>query len=382
MRAIIIGCGRMGSAAAEDLAKKMSNIEVFVADKDADRAKETARKIGKSNVKWLQLDASNKSELVNALNEFDLALGFLPPKFGFSLIEACIEAEKNLVDVSYMPENPLVLHDRAVEAGVTIVPSCGLAPGISNILVGHAVAELDETHKVHIMVGGLPETLIPPLGYVITWSPESLIDEYTSKARIVRSGKIAEVEALDGLEEVEFPKIGKLEAFYTDGLRTLLYTIKDIEEMWEKTLRYPGHAEKIKLLRELGFFSDKEVIVEGHSVLPRKVTAKLLEEKLIKPDVKDVVVLRVEVIGLKNGERTRYLYDLVDYYDKKSGTTAMARTTAFTASIVANLILTKTIGLKGVVPPEKLGMDKETYQKIMKEWKNRGIEIIEKISVE
>lgn len=382
MRVVVIGCGRMGSAAAEDLAKRMSSVEVFVADKDADKAKETARNVGKSNVKWLRLDASNKSELVDTLKDFDLALGFLPPKFGFSLIEACIEAGKNLVDVSYMPENPLVLHDRAVEAGVTIVPSCGLAPGISNILVGHAVAELHKTYKVHIMVGGLPEAPIPPLGYVITWSPESLIDEYTSKARIVRSSKIAEVEALDGLEEVEFPKIGKLEAFYTDGLRTLLYTIEGVEEMWEKTLRYPGHAEKIKMLRELGFFSDKEVTIEGHRVRPRKLTAKLFEEKLVKPDVKDVVVLRVEVLGLKNGRKTEYIYDLVDFYDEKSGTTAMARTTAFTASIVTNLMLTKTISLKGVVPPERLGMDKEVYQKIVKEWEKRGIKIIENISME
>ncbi|MEM3770355.1 MAG: saccharopine dehydrogenase family protein [Candidatus Bathyarchaeia archaeon] len=382
MRVVVIGCGRMGSAAAEDLAKRMSSVEVFVADKDADKAKETARNVGKSNVKWLRLDASNKSELVDTLKDFDLALGFLPPKFGFSLIEACIKAEKNLVDVSYMPENPLTLHDKAVKAGVTIIPSCGLAPGISNILVGHAVSELNKTHKVHIMVGGLPETPIPPLGYVITWSPESLIDEYTSKARIVRDGKIVEVEALDGLEEVKFPKIGKLEAFYTDGLRTLLYTIGGVEEMWEKTLRYPGHAEKIKLLRELGFFTDKGVIVEGHHIPPRKVTAKLFEEKLVKPNVKDIVVLRVDVIGLKNGKKIRYIYDLIDFYDEKSGTTAMARTTAFTASIVAKLILTKTINLKGVVPPEKLGADKGICQKIMKEWDGRGIKIIEKISVD
>jgi lysine 6-dehydrogenase len=379
MRAVVIGCGRMGSVAAEDLTK--SDIEVCVADKDAARAKETAKRIGKGNVTWLRLDASNKNELIKALKDFDLALGFLPPKFGFSLIEACINAGKNLVDVSYMPENPLVLHEEAVEADVTVVPSCGLAPGISNILVGHAVAELDKTHKVHIMVGGLPQTPVPPLGYVITWSPESLIDEYTSKARIIKDGKKTEVEALNGLEEVMFQGVGKLEAFYTDGLRTLLYTIEGVNEMWEKTLRYPGHAEKIKLLRELGLFNDEEVIVEGCRITPRKVTARLFEKKLVKPDVKDVVVLRVEVFGLKNGKKTGYVYELVDFYDEKSGTTAMARTTAYTASIVANLILTKVINLKGVVPPERLGMDKGIYQKIMAELDRRGIKIIEKTSV-
>jgi len=379
MRALVIGCGRMGSAAAEDLAK--GDIEVCVADKDATKAKETAEKIGKSNVKWFQFDASNKNELIKALKDFDLALGFLPPKFGFSLIEACVKAGKSLVDVSYMPENPLLLHEEALEADVTVVPSCGLAPGISNILVGHTVAKLDKTHKVHIMVGGLPQTPVPPLGYVITWSPESLIDEYTSKARIIKDGKKTEVEALNGLEEVMFQGVGKLEAFYTDGLRTLLYTIEGVDEMWEKTLRYPGHAEKIKLLRELGLFNDEEVIVEGCRISPRKVTAKLFEKKFVKPDVKDFVVLRVEVFGLKNGKKTGYVYEMVDFYDEKSGTTAMARTTAYTASIVANLILTKVINLKGVVPPERLGMNEGIYHKIMAELDRRGIKIIEKTSV-
>jgi saccharopine dehydrogenase-like NADP-dependent oxidoreductase len=379
MRALVIGCGRMGSAAAEDLAK--GDIEVCVADKDATKAKETAEKIGKGNVKWFQFDATNKNELIKALKDFDLALGFLPPKFGFSLIEACVKAGKSLVDVSYMPENPLLLHEEALEADVTVVPSCGLAPGISNILVGHTVAKLDKTHKVHIMVGGLPQTPVPPLGYVITWSPESLIDEYTSKARIIKDGKKTEVEALNGLEEVMFQGVGKLEAFYTDGLRTLLYTIEGVDEMWEKTLRYPGHAEKIKLLRELGLFNDEEVIVEGCRISPRKVTAKLFEKKFVKPDVKDFVVLRVEVFGLKNGKKTGYVYEMVDFYDEKSGTTAMARTTAYTASIVANLILTKVINLKGVVPPERLGMNEGIYHKIMAELDRRGIKIIEKTSV-
>lgn len=382
MRVIVIGCGRMGSVAAGDLANKMSEVKVFVADKDAEKARETVRKIGRSNVEWLQIDVSNKNELVNALKDFDLALGFLPPKFGFSLIEACIEAKKNLVDVSYMPENPLVLHDKAAEANVTIVPSCGLAPGISNILVGHAVKELDKTRKVHIMVGGLPETPIPPLGYVITWSPESLIDEYTSKARIIKDGKIVEVEALDGLEEVEFPEIGRLEAFYTDGLRTLLYTVKGVDEMWEKTLRYPGHVEKVRLLKDLGFFSDKEISVEGQQIQPRKLTAKLFERTLIKPNVRDLVVLKVEVAGLKGGKKMRYTYKLVDFYDEENGITAMARTTAYTASIVAALILKGDIRLKGIVPPETLGMEDKIYQRIMAELNSRGIKIIEEICLE
>ncbi len=377
MRVLVIGCGRMGSAAAEDLAKRVASAEVVVADKDAARAKAVAEKIGKSNVSWLQLDASNPNEVSTALKDFDMILGFLPPKFGFRLVELCVKAGKNLVDVSYMLENPLVLSEEAEKAGVTIVPSCGLAPGISNILVGHAVASLDKTDKIHIMVGGLPEKPLPPLGYVITWSPESLIDEYTAKARIIKKGKIVEVEALSGLEKVDFPGVGKLEAFYTDGLRTLLYTLSYVDEMWEKTLRYPGHAEKINFLREMGFFDGREVNVEGLRLSPRKLTAKLFEEKMFKPEVKDIVVMRVEVFGLKDGKRQDHVYTLVDFYDDKNRVTSMARTTAYTASIVADLILKNAVPYKGVVPPEKLGMDSELYQRIMTELNSQGIKILE-----
>ncbi|MEM1536639.1 MAG: saccharopine dehydrogenase family protein [Candidatus Bathyarchaeia archaeon] len=375
MRVLLIGCGRMGSAAAEDLARTLSDADIVVADSNPVAAERIVEKIGKANLSWIKLDVAERSKLVETLRDFDLALGFLPPRFGFHLMEACIQARKNLVDVSYMPENPLTLHEEALKANVTIIPHCGLAPGISNLLVGRAAAELDAVEKVHIFVGGLPDKPIPPLGYVITWSPESLIEEYTSNAKIVENGEVIEVEALSGLETVDFPGIGKLEAFYTDGLRTLLYTIRDVKEMWEKTLRYLGHAEKVRLLKELGFFSSEEVDVNGVSLQPKKLTAKLLERKLCKPDVKDVVALRVDVHGLKKSARVRHTYTLVDFYDEKSGVTAMARTTAYTASAVAKLVLEGVIRLKGVVPPERLGMDREIYQRIVAELNSRGVKI-------
>jgi len=377
MRVLIVGCGRIGSAAAEDLTRTLTQAEIFVADKSLYVAKNVAEKIGRKKLSWMQLDAEDREELINALKDFDIALGFLPPKLGFRLMEACIKAEKSLVDVSYMSENPLVLHEKALKANITVVPSCGLAPGISNILVGHAVAGLDAVERIHIFVGGLPEKPMPPLGYVITWSPESLIDVYTAKARIVKDGKIAEVDALSGLETIEFPKIGMLEAFYTDGLRTLLYTVQGVREMWEKTLRYPGHAEKIMLLRDLGFFSDEEIMVDDVSLQPRKFTAKLFEKHLYKPKVKDLVALKVEVYGYRKGRKTTYTYTLIDFYDEKHGVTAMARTTGYTASIVAKLILEGAIRLKGVVPPERLGMEEDVYRQIMTELSARGIKIVE-----
>jgi lysine 6-dehydrogenase len=377
MKVLVLGCGNIGSVAAEDLAQSMSSIEVIVADKDKIRAKDVAERIDRRNISWIQLDAANYDETVDALKDFTLIMGFLPGKLGYLLAKACIDAGKDLVDVSYMAENSLTLHQKAIEADVTIIPDCGLAPGISNILVGHAVAMLDKVQAVHIMVGGLPEKPIPPLDYIITWSPESLIDEYKRKAMIVKKCKILAVEPLSGLEEVEFPGAGKLEAFYTDGLRTLPSTVKDVEDMWEKTLRYPGHAEKIKLLKALGFFDEKQIDVEDSHLSPMKVTAKLLKQKLWKPEVKDIVALKVEVSGVKNGRRTRYTYSLLDRYDEKQGITAMARTTAYPASIVAQLILGKVIKEKGVVPPEKIGMNDELFRTLLQELEKRGIRIVE-----
>ena len=377
MKVLILGCGNIGSVAAEDLAKSISSIQVIVADKSEIRAKDVAERIGGSNVSWIQLDVTNPSNLANALKDFDLVMGFLPGKLGYRLAGACIDAGKDLVDVSYMSENPLALTDNAIKANITIAPDCGLAPGISNILVGHAAGKLDKVQTVHIMVGGLPEKPVPPLDYVITWSPENLIDEYMRKARIVKEGKIIEVEALSGLEEIEFPEFGKLEAFYTDGLRTLPQTVTDAYDVWEKTLRYPGHAEKIKLLKTLGFFEEEQIDVEGVSVSPRKLTVKLLEQKLRKPEIKDIVALKVEVSGVKNGRQTHYVYHLLDHYDEKRGITAMARTTGYSASIIAQLILKKTLKEKGVVPTEKIGKNNALFQLFLDELEKREIRIAE-----
>lgn len=377
MKILILGCGNIGSVAARDITKSLGSIKVVVADKNVKRAKEVSQEISGSNVSWTHLDATNYNEMVNAMKDIDLVMGFLPGKLGYRLAEASITAEKDLVDVSYMPNNPLTLDKRAAESGVTIIPDCGLAPGISNILVGHAIKKFDHVQSIHIMVGGIPEKPIPPLGYNITWSPVNLIDEYTRKAKIIEKGRMVWVDALSGLEEVEFPNVGRLEAFYTDGLRTLLHTVKNVESMWEKTLRYKGHAEKIKLLKALGFFDEKQIDVEGVSLSPRKLTVKLFKEKLWKPEIRDIVVMKVEVSGLKNGKQVRYIYYLFDRYDMKRKITAMARTTAYPASIIGQFILRKAIKEKGVVPPERLGMNDRFFQMFINELEKRGIKIIE-----
>ncbi len=377
MKTLVLGCGNIGSVAAEDLAKSTPSTEIVVADNERKRAKEVAEKIDTSNVSWVQLNVTDDDELIKTLRDFDIVMGFLPGKLGYRLAEACIETSKDLVDVSYMAENPLTLNGKALRAGVTIVPDCGLAPGISNFLVGHAIRKLDAVQAVHIMVGGLPEKPVPPLGYTITWSPESLIDEYTRKAGIVRKGKKFDVEPLTGLEEIDFPHVGKFEAFFTDGLRTLMHTVRNVDDMWEKTLRYPGHAEKIKTLEGLGFFDEKQVDIENVNVSPRKVTVKLLKQKLWKPNAKDIVALKVEVSGVRKGKQTSYVYHMLDRQDEKNAVTAMARTTAYPASIVTQLMLKNKIKEKGVVPPEKLGANESLFKLFLGELEKRGIRINE-----
>jgi saccharopine dehydrogenase-like NADP-dependent oxidoreductase len=247
-----------------------------------------------------------------------------------------------------------------------------MSPGLGSILVGHAVSKLDEVKKVHMLNGGLPEKPVPPMGYVITWSVKDLVDMYSRKVNIVKNGKVIQVEAMGGLEKIVFPGVGKLEAFYTDGLRTLLHTVK-AKDMWEKTLRYPGHVEQIKLLKNLGFFDEKPMEVDGIPVCPREVTAKLLERKLRRPGIRDVVVMLVEVSGTKKGKPIKYTYHVLDRYDKKRQVTAMARTTAYTASTVAQLLAEKAVEEKGVVPPEKLGMNKELFEKFTGKMKKKRI---------
>jgi len=377
VKILVLGYGYIGSVVAKDLAETMPSVKVVIAGRSRSRAEEVATKIGRNNVSWIQLDASDHNHIVHTLKEFDLMVGALPGEVGYQSIKACVEAKVNAVDVSFMPENPLILNKDALKAGVTIIPDCGVAPGLSNILVARAVSKLDQVRNAQIMVGGLPEKSIPPLGYTITWSVEGLIDEYMRKAKIVNNGKVTEVEALTGLEKVELPGVGKLEAFWTDGLRTLLHTVKGVENMWEKTLRYPGHIEKIKLLKTLGFFDEKPIQVEGASVYPRQITTKLLERKLKKPDVPDILTMHVQVDGKKDGRSIMYSYYMLDRYDKKSKVTAMSRTTGYTTSCVAQLLAKKLITEKGVIPPEKLGKDEKLYKKLIAMLKKRGVRVKE-----
>jgi len=377
MKIIVLGCGNIGSVAAKDLAESLPSAEIVISDVNKIRAKEAVSEIGRDNVSWVQVDASDHGELVSTLKKFDLAVGALPGSMGYQACKASIAARVDMVDVSYMPEDVMTLNKDALEADVCVVPDCGMSPGLGSVLVGRAVNRLDQVESVHMLNGGLPEKPVPPLGYVITWSVKDLIDMYSRKVNIVKEGKKIQVEAMSGLEEIAFPNVGRLEAFYTDGLRTLLHTVKDAKDMWEKSLRYPGHVEKIKLLKTLGFFDDKPIEVENAKIPPREVAAILLEEKLKRPGIPDIVAMLVEVGGLEGGKGVVYVYQMLDRYDKKRKVTAMARTTAYTTSVTAQLLANKATEEKGVIPPEKLGMNEKLYNKFMSMIKKRGITVKE-----
>jgi len=375
MRIIVIGCGKIGSIIAKDLAESLE-AEITVADKFETAARRVAEEI---SGEWTTVDASSKGSIAQALRGFDLAVGALPGDYGFNAMEAAVEVGVDMVDVSYTPENPLILDEEARRKEMTLIPDCGVAPGLSNMLVSYGASKLDEVRAAHILVGGIPERPVPPLGYTITWSAEGLIDEYMRPVRIVENGRVVEVPALSGLEEIDFPGLGRLEAFYTDGLRTLIETFKGVESMYEKTLRYPGHVEKVKLLRELGLFDDEPIEVEGVKVSPKHFTARLLERHLRMPDVGDLLAMMVEVKGLKDGVEKTIRFHLLDRYDRASGVTAMARTTGYTTSIVAQLLAKGRIEERGVIPPEKLGLRSQIFEEILMELRRRGVEVMEQV---
>jgi saccharopine dehydrogenase-like NADP-dependent oxidoreductase len=375
MKVITLGSGKIGAVLAKDFAESVEGVEMVIADRSEERAREAAAGIGGAS--WTSVDTSDFPGLVDTLTGFDLVLGALPGDYGYRALEAAIEAGVDVVDVSYTPENPMVLDEAAKKAGVTIVPDCGVAPGLSSILVGYAVSRLDKVREVHIMVGGIPESPVPPLGYTITWSAEGLIDEYVRDVSIVEGGRIVRVQALSGLEEMEFPGVGTVEAFYTDGLRTLVDSFPGVQSMYEKTLRYPGHVEKVKLLRELGFFDGEPLLVEGSRVSPRLMTARLLERSLRKPEVGDLLAMMIEVNGETGGKDAGIRYYILDRFDKEKGVTAMARTTAYTASSVAGMLAEGTIEEKGVIPPERLGMNEDIAERLLSKLRTRGVRVEE-----
>jgi len=349
MKVLVLGAGNVGRAIAWDL---RDEFDVHVGDISEERLKAVSE-----FATPLKVDASNFDGLTEVMRDFELVVGALPGRFGYSSVKAAINAGVDMVDVSFMRENPLELADDAEAAQVTVIFDVGFAPGLSHILMGRIWNELDDMDEGYIYVGGLPEEPRPPLYYRITWSPKDLIEEYTRPARLIRGGEVTSVDPLSEIKTVEL-RGSTFEAFPSDGLRSLLESVR-AERLEEWTLRWPGHLEKMKVLRELGFFSDEHL--EG--------TLRVITP-LMTYECPDFSIMQVFGRGKLDGEPKEIGYLLRD--EERDGFTSMARVTGFTASAVARLVAEKSC-IFGVIPPEILGMRIDTFTRIAGELEERGI---------
>jgi len=299
-------------------------------------------------------------------------VGAVPGFLGFATLKAVLEADKDVVDISFFNEDPFLLDGLARERGRIAIVDCGVAPGCSNLILGRMAAELDRVDSFACYVGGLPVVRTWPFELKAVFSPIDVIAEYTRPARFKRFGEMVILPALTEVEPVDFPGVGTLEAFNTDGLRTLLRM--DVPSMVEKTLRYPGHAEKMRMLRETGFFGTELLEAGGARVRPLDVTAKLLFASWqLGPGEEDFTVMRIVVEGEKGGRRSRHTWDLLDRFDRQTGTTSMARTTGYTCTAAVRMVAAGLYDHKGISPPELVGRDAGAYAFMMSELAARGV---------
>jgi len=370
MKVLILGAGLIGRAIAIDLARD-PQLEVSVIDRDTETLAALHSK--DARIGTAQEDLADPKLVTRLSSRYDLVLNALPGFMGFATLKAIIEAGKHVVDIAFCPENPFDLDDLAKQRGVTALVDFGVAPGMSNLLVGHVSSLLDQTDSVLIYVGGLPQVREWPYEYKAVFSPIDVIAEYTRPARFVQNGALVVREALSEPELIDFPGIGTLEAFNSDGLRTLIDTI-DAPNMKEKTLRYEGHIEKIAILRDLGLFSEEEVEVGGARIRPIDLTAKLLFPKwqLSKGEA-DITVMQVVVTGRRGKERLRYVYNLLDRYDPATETHSMARTTGYAASMAVRLLAEGRYEQVGISPPEFVGREEACVEFLLAGLTERGV---------
>ena len=351
-KVVVLGAGMVGAAIARDLADD-AGLRVDVADvrpESLERVAQRSTRIGK-----VRADLGNPDAVRRLVAGYDLVVGALPSVIGFETVRTVIEAGRDLVDISFMPENALSLDALARERGVTAVVDCGVAPGLSNMMCGLAASRLEPCERVEIYVGGLPVARHWPFDYKAGFAPWDVLEEYTRPARLVEHGQIVVKEPLSEPELLEFPGVGTLEAFNTDGLRSLAYTLK-APFMKEKTLRWPGHAELMRVLKNTGFFSLEPLDVGGQKVRPRDVTAALLFPRwTFEEGEADLTVMRVRLEGRENGAHVAYAWDFVDRFHEGTGLRSMSRSTGYVATSVARLVARGGFRRPGVHPPEALG---------------------------
>ena len=353
---VILGAGLVGGVMAKDLAKQHNVTSVDLSQKKLDKI---------SSIKTICADISDTETLHKIIADTDLVVGAVPGFMGYKMMKDIIEAEKNIVDISFYPEDPFDLDELAKQKGVVAIMDCGVAPGMGNIILGYHDLNM-KVVDYECLVGGLPEKREWPYEYQAVFSPIDVIEEYVRPARFVKDSQIITKEALSDTEIIDFEGIGPLESWNSDGLRSLIDTMPHIPNMIEKTLRYPGCVEYLKVLRESGFFSYDEIKVKGQKIRPIDVTSKLLFPKWeMKEGDKDFTIMRIIIKGKENGNDTIYRYDLLDRF--QNNTISMARTTGFTCTAVVNLVLNGDYNRKGISPPEYLGEHLTFVKKYLEE---------------
>ncbi|TVP76433.1 MAG: saccharopine dehydrogenase [Gemmatimonadales bacterium] len=361
MRILVLGGGAQGSAAAHDLLQDPQVEEVVVADANPDALPTFLRSQteGGERLRLETVDARDPATVRPVMEGMDAVVCALPYYFNLEMTELAIEAGAHFADLggnTEIVEGQRKLDDRARAAGVSVIPDCGLAPGMVNILAQSGIDELDETEAVRMWVGGLPQEPEPPLNYQIVYSMEGVLDYYTTPGLVLHEGEPADVEPLTGMEQVTFPEpLGTLEAFYTaGGISTLPFRYRgQLRTMEYKTLRYPGHAAIMRAIRDLGLLDDEPVKVGSAEITPRQFFIDRVSPKLRKPDGRDLVALRVEIRGKKNGQDTGIRYDLLDYYDEGTGITAMMRTTGYSLALTGVMQCRGDIREQGVRTPDE-----------------------------
>jgi len=378
----VLGSGLMGKEAARDLAESEKVEAVGLADIDFGRAEKVCQQIGSKKVKPYRVDASNVKELESFMKNYDVIINALFYSFNEKVVNAAINTGVHSVDlgghIGHITDKILTKTEEAKARNVTIIPDLGVAPGMINILAGYGASKLEKVRSIKLYVGGIPARPEPPLEYNHVFSMEGLLDHYTDPSLIIRNGKKMEVPSLSEVETIYFDKFGPLEAFHTSGgTSTLSHSFPNLETLEYKTIRYPGHRDKFQLLVDLNLTrKDYFVEVNGVKICPREVFLKVLEPIVDLKDKDDVVLLRVEVAGLADGKEKTIVYEMATFKDREKNVTAMARSTAFTISSVAQMIGEGIITKRGVYPPEQI-VPGDIY---IEEMAKRGVFITEKES--
>ena len=368
-KVLVLGGGLVGRPMALDL-HESDGLAVTVAD-FSDSAIQKLQSEGMSTIK---ADLSDLSRLDSLIGDFDFFINAVPGSLGFKTLNVLAGSGKPVVDIAFYADDPRQLDQTARASGSCIICDMGVAPGMSHLLGGYAASKLSNIEDLRILVGGLPVQRSLPWQYKAVFSPSDVIEEYTRPARLVREGKIIEKEALSEPELIDFAGIGTLQAFNSDGLRTLAYTIS-ANNMVEKTLRYPGHLDAVKLLRDSGFFDTKPIQIAGNQISPLELSCALLfEQWKLKPGEADLTVMRIEARGLSpEGKKKSMRWDLLDYYDTFKGIHSMARTTGYAATAALRMIIEGLFTKPGIHMPEYIGADENLVRFMLSDMEKRGI---------